>query len=408
MTNYINNIINDIYMLIISYICQEEDGLVSLRMLSLTCKYTFHKNKDIAHNLLKQLHDTSKFFGDVHTRRFWTNTMKWTYSISCCKNLDILKYVLDSVEKYYKNDLCAFAAANGNLITLKYFYELKLPWGIMSPQNAAYNGHLECLVFCHENGCEWNGNTIHAATKHGHISCVKYAHEHGCEWGEKTTYFAAYNGYFDILKYAIDNGCYVHEDTCNAAAYYGDLSILQYVIEKGCSWDEEITKHAASNPRITNLEFLTYIYQNAGGWHPTTCETAASSGNLECLKYAHEHGCDWSGDGWDGVVCANAALDGHLSCLIYAHAHGCDWDEDTCTSAAIGDHLPCLEYAHTNGCPWDWKVVYHATMQGHKNCLRYAVEHKCPWNEEFTSEILNGDPACVSYLIDNKYLNVSQ
>ena len=54
--------------------------------------------------------------------------------------------------------------------------------------------------------------------------------------------------------------------------------------------------------------------------------TAAENGHLECLKYAHEHGCPW-----DEETCAVAAENGQLECLKYAHEHGCPWDEETCS-----------------------------------------------------------------------------
>jgi hypothetical protein len=43
------------------------------------------------------------------------------------------------------------------------------------------------------------------------------------------------------------------------------------------------------------------------------CENAAEGGNLECLKYAHEIGCQWG----DKKVCEFAAAGGHLECLVY-------------------------------------------------------------------------------------------
>ena len=49
------------------------------------------------------------------------------------------------------------------------------------------------------------------------------------------------------------------------------------------------------------------------------------NGQLECLKYAHEHGCPWD----EGRARA-AAENGHLECLKYAREHGCPWDEWTC------------------------------------------------------------------------------
>jgi hypothetical protein len=42
---------------------------------------------------------------------------------------------------------------------------------------------------------------------------------------------------------------------------------------------------------------------------------------------------------------------GQLECLIYAHENGCDWDSETCSNASMKGHLEILKYAHDNGCP---------------------------------------------------------
>ena len=43
-------------------------------------------------------------------------------------------------------------------------------------------------------------------------------------------------------------------------------------------------------------------------------------GQIECLKYAHEKGCEW-----DWRTCAGAAENGQIECLIYAHKEGCEY-----------------------------------------------------------------------------------
>ena len=52
-----------------------------------------------------------------------------------------------------------------------------------------------------------------------------------------------------------------------------------------------------------------------------------AGGHLECLKYAHEQGCELDAD-----TCKAAARRGHLDCLKYAHEQGCEWDADTCSA----------------------------------------------------------------------------
>ena len=71
---------------------------------------------------------------------------------------------------------------------------------------------------------------------------------------------------------------------------------------------------------------------------------------LALVRYAHEHGP------WDENTCDWAEMEGHLDCLKYAHEHGCPWDEQTCAGAALSGQLECLQYAHEHGCPWDGRT----------------------------------------------------
>ena len=38
---------------------------------------------------------------------------------------------------------------------------------------------------------------------------------------------------------------------------------------------------------------LARLRERAGAFTASDCEEAAANGQLECLKYAHEHGCPW-------------------------------------------------------------------------------------------------------------------
>ncbi len=93
-------------------------------------------------------------------------------------------------------------------------------------------------------------------------------------------------------------------------------------------------------------------------------------GHLDCLKYAHEHGCPW-----DPTTTRAAAHNGYLECLKYAHENGCPWDPQTTWAAACYGNLECLKYAHKQGCPWHPATARSATYNGHLECLKYIYEH---------------------------------
>ena len=120
------------------------------------------------------------------------------------------------------------------------------------------------------------------------------------------------------------------------------------------------------------------LYPQYYEWDQHVSIQVARSGDVELLRFAHEHGCRL-----DGETCEEAAERGHLEVLRYAHEHGCPWDENTCASAAKHGHLEILRYAHEHGCPWDEDTCASAARDGHLACLRYAREHGCPWDEEY-------------------------
>ena len=83
----------------------------------------------------------------------------------------------------------------------------------------------------------------------------------------------------------------------------------------------------------------------------TLCYYAASRGNLETLKWAHESGYFL----WNATTCSAAAENGHLDCLKYAHENGCPWNEGACSAAAKSGDLNILIWLRSQNppCPWD-------------------------------------------------------
>lgn len=109
------------------------------------------------------------------------------------------------------------------------------------------------------------------------------------------------------------------------------------------------------------------------------CVQAAFSGDLELLRRLYEGG---GGVKWNAQTCAYSTCQNQLECLRFAHEHGCPWDERTPAYAAEGGHLACLQYAHENGCPWDEVTCTFAAKNGHLACLQYARAHDCPWDKD--------------------------
>jgi len=141
------------------------------------------------------------------------------------------------------------------------------------------------------------------------------------------------------------------------ANYWGmegiPLILFEYVLEESriravTEYIENHMKDELQDQRWDILMLLMEFRDECFNKNVKVCDWTARKGYLDCMRYAHEHGCPW--DVW---TCSYAARNGHLSCLQYAHDHGCPWNEWTCSYAAENGHLSCLQYARDHGCPWN-------------------------------------------------------
>jgi hypothetical protein len=143
--------------------------------------------------------------------------------------------------------------------------------------------------------------------------------------------------------------------------------------------DNEVVYYFSTSSAAENghLDCLRYAHENGCEWNERTTSFAAENGHLDCLRYAYENGCKWN-----VFTTSGAAENGHLDCLKYAFENGCKLDADTTYFAAENGHLDCLRYAHENGCEWHKDTIYFAADNGHLECLRYAIENGCPYDIE--------------------------
>jgi hypothetical protein len=112
---------------------------------------------------------------------------------------------------------------------------------------------------------------------------------------------------------------------------------------------------------------VSHLFRNDNIWYSTTL--AAKNGHLDCLRYAHENGCEMS-----HLITVEAAANGHLDCLQYAHSQGCEMSHLITAEAAENGHLDCLQYAHENGCILGVWSAPCAAENGHIECFKYCFQ----------------------------------
>jgi hypothetical protein len=186
-----------------------------------------------------------------------------------------------------------------------------------------------------------------------------------------------------------------------------------------CSGISNINSDWACNTSASlgHLDCLRYLNENGYKWYDSLAFDSALRGDfVNCLQYMCEHNdINYI---FDENACAAAAYSGSINCLRYLHETvNCPWNERTCSEAASSlrkfnfelkgemkdlfkekdKDIKCLKYAHENvltseevsanearglhSCPWDEQTCIKAAEGGNIGFLVYAHEQKCPWNE---------------------------
>lgn len=123
-----------------------------------------------------------------------------------------------------------------------------------------------------------------------------------------------------------------------------------------------------------HLACMVALHNRGDEWYyGTTLNAAIHGDDLECLKYAHEHGAPWT----RGVT---HNLADSLQGLKYVHEHGCPWDDDT--TLRLGHEnvpLECMRFCHDNGCPWHPETIEYIIRGECVEKLRYAHSNGAPF-----------------------------
>jgi len=132
---------------------------------------------------------------------------------------------------------------------------------------------------------------------------------------------------------------------CKQAASSGNVELLKWVHMIGFNWDYETNAVAAFNGHLEVLRW-TWEHETCCESCWDACESATSNWHPEAIKWGLENGHPW-----DSKTCYNAAFGGHLEVLKWARANGCPWNCNTCVFATRNRHLEVVKWIHQNGCP---------------------------------------------------------
>ncbi len=169
------------------------------------------------------------------------------------------------------------------------------------------------------------------------------------------------------MRDAIDQGgldymikLYEYNQQRNIYSWTFSLNVVEYIIKKS-SDNLDCLKFAVEHGCPVNQTALLFTVDNT------------NSDTLDCLKYLHQEcGLQFT----ESEFCIRAAKYNMIDHLIYAHEHGCPWDPLVCAHA----RMPMLQYVHEHGCPWDASTLSYSIIRKDDATYQYAVSHGLTWD----------------------------
>lgn len=230
----------------------------------------------------------------------------------------------------------------------------------------AKKGLKNLLMWARENGCPWDYLTAQGAAEHGHLDLLKWAVLNGCP-KPKALRKTAENGHVDIIKWAHDQGIPLEGFVCDVFAGSGKLNDLQWAIEKGYPWRQTCDLAAKGG----HLEVLKWARSQGCPWDYRTAQKAAEHGHLDVLEWAVLNGCPKPRD-WRAI-----AEKGHLHILKWAHDQDIPLGDFLCDTFASSGNLQGLQWAREHGYPWAFSTILNALNNRHYKVALWAIENGC-------------------------------
>ena len=152
------------------------------------------------------------------------------------------------------------------------------------------NWDLRYYVEAHDISSFINGDILQeCAGRYADIATLQTAHQRGLAWTPLIVRSAALSGSLPKLVWLCDEQhCPLPADIVEAAAEGGSVEMLQWLKQKGFKVSTRTTTSAAR--RLHNIPVLQFLLNEGCEWHDRICNAAAEAGDLEQLKWLHQHG----------------------------------------------------------------------------------------------------------------------
>ena len=242
-------------------------------------------------------------------------------------------------------------------------------------------GSLHSVQWAKRHHCSLGYSSILYAGAFGNIGICKFILD-SVKMEPKKIYFmlliseASTAGHVDVIKYFHEQNFELHfEVICSAAAYAGAINIIQYAVSIGKNFDSRVYHGAARGGYIDILDFAFSI--GCCELDKLTCSSAAGTNQLQALKWARSHGCQW-----DQTCCFEALVgilrDGNgTETLNYLIENQCPMEGVVLCRREQGDQ----EAKHFNLIDWSF-------TENKFRIAKHALDYGCPCENEFLRNFL--------------------
>ena len=205
--------------------------------------------------------------------------------------------------------------------------------------------------------------------KYNAHKCIKLlSGRHLCMISSMSMVTAARYGHINIMKYLLSSNLgNININTCKASIQSGSLECVKFAWKNRAHvYVNGIDTHSTGIPEIINA--CGHIMKN------NMLTWALCAGKLDVLQYIHEN----MNYEFETGACSVSAQVGSIDCLRYVHRQGCDFTHDTFACAVIGGNLDCIDYLYAYDCPMTANAFMFAKRSRNRGILERLNIFGCP------------------------------
>lgn len=279
--------------------------------------------------------DRAAYYGNLDIMKYmYKKGIKWYYNAltnaSIFGNIENIKWLLESGHPYDEKTLIASGEKDHRL---------------ESPLiEAVKSNKFEIVKYMYEYGCTYSKDVFKFAARNGNLDIIKYFYHlyRQEDFSNNSTIFANaakfaacqgdqkhYLKGLENMQWLLDNGITFDKFVFTAVA--NSINVMKWLYSKGCPYGLNVFKEAAKTPNLETFKWLREINcpWNASIFTGVVNYDMEFSEKMVILKWLYANRCPWN----EHTFVA-AAINGDLGILEWLNDNRCPWDKYTLYSKA--------------------------------------------------------------------------